>query len=199
MKYVVLKNSQSVLSVQLPDGFGSKMEIICFENQMEFDNFLDENPVGVCQISFPHHLDKTTTEQNHFVHDGFFVRQNDFFKKILFINIMWIEASRSYCYIHMTDNSNIIITYPMAEVKKKLPPDLFIQTHRSYIVNAKFVNKYVGNAVYIDNQSFPISRKFKKKVLENFLFLDNIKLPPDEDENPFGNENQSFGKRSNPN
>lgn len=30
MKYVVLKNSQSVLSVQLPDGFGSKMEIIMF-------------------------------------------------------------------------------------------------------------------------------------------------------------------------
>ena len=56
MKYVVLKNSQSVLSIQLPDGFGSKMEIICFENQMEFDNFLDENPVGVYQISFPHHL-----------------------------------------------------------------------------------------------------------------------------------------------
>ena len=60
MKYVVLKNSQSVLSVQLPDGFGSKMEIICFENQMEFDNFLDENPVGVYQISFPHQLDKTS-------------------------------------------------------------------------------------------------------------------------------------------
>lgn len=54
---------------------------------------------------------------------------------------MWIEASRSYCYIHMTDNSNIIITYPMAEVKKELPSDLFIQTHRSYIVNAKSVNK----------------------------------------------------------
>mgnify|MGYP001517338658 CR=1 FL=1 len=166
MKYVVLKNALSLLCIQLPEGFGTKLEIVCFENQDEFDEFL-----------------KTETILKVF--DGIFIRKNEYLKKIAFNDIMWIEASRSYCYIHLTDKTRMIVTYPMAEIMKKLPPELFIQPHRSYLVNKHLINKFIGNMLYIDEQAFPISRKFKKQVLEQFSFLDNIKdtlgkniLPP---------------------
>ncbi|WP_195570954.1 LytR/AlgR family response regulator transcription factor [Bacteroides nordii] len=181
MKYVVLKNTHNVLCVQLPEGFGTNLEIVCFENQTEFDSFLKETPTGVCQIGFPQPSAGTIEEQGCFPHDGFFIRQNDFFKKILFCEIMWVEASRSYCYIHTTKQNKLIVTCPMAEVKKKLPPELFIQIHRSYIINKKCVNKYIGNMVYIDKQSFPVSRKFKPMVLDQFLFLENPKDKPEND------------------
>lgn len=103
------------------------------------------------------------------------------YRKILFCEIKWIEASRSYCYIHTTKQNKLIATCPMAEVKKKLPPDLFIQIHRSYIINKKCVNKFVGNAVYIDEESFRVSRKFKPMVLDQFLFLENPKDKPEND------------------
>ncbi len=181
MKYVVLKNSHSILCVQLPEGFGANLEIVCFENQAEFDSFLKEAPTGVCQIGFPQPGAETIEEQGNSVHDGFFIRQNDFFRKILFCEIKWIEASRSYCYLHTIKHNKLIVTCPMAEVKKKLPPDLFIQIHRSYIINKRCVNKFVGNAVYIDEESFPVSRKFKPMVLDQFLFLENPKDKPEND------------------
>ncbi len=58
---------------------------------------------------------------------------------------------------------------------KKIPPDLFIQVYRSYVLNGKYVDKLVGNAVYIDDESFPVSRKFKLVVLDQFLFPETPK------------------------
>lgn len=194
MKYVVLKNSRSVLCIQLPEGFGSKLEIVCLENQAEYEEFLKENPGALCQFSLPQPMEDIEKEETLSAYDGLFIRQNEYFKKILFSEIMWIEASRSYCYIHTSAQTKIIITFPMAEIKKKLPQELFIQIHRSYLVNLKYVNKFIGNMLYIDNQSFPISRKFKQKVLKQFLFLDNMKFTTEDESSSFGNKTAPFGK-----
>lgn len=193
MKYVILKNSLSLLCVQLPEGFGRNLEIICCESQTEFEEFLKVNKKGVCPISFP----QTPVENEEasagppIGQDGFFIRQNEYYKKVLFNDIMWIEASRSYCYIHLADDTRIIVTYPLSEVKKKLPDELFIQTHRSYVVNIQRVDKFIGNMLYIGKHSLPISRRLKDKVLEQFLFLDNIS-------ETLGKQNQPPGKNNLP-
>lgn len=198
MKYVVLKNSLNVLCVQLPEGFGTKLEIVCFETQTEFKDFIGKNPAGACQISFPQMIPNTEDREcnSDFNHDGLFVRQNEYFNKILFTDIMWVEASRSYSFIHITGNSRVIVTYPLSEVKKKLPPNLFIQTHRSYLVNIRHVDKFIGNSLYIGKKSFPISRKFKQEVLGRFLFIDNIKKSLGKSEAPLEKNNGASGNFS---
>lgn len=195
MKYVVLKNSLNVLCVQLPEGFGTRLEIVCFETQAEFNNFLEANPAGASQISFPQTVPKPEEPEESPVlsHDGLFVRQDEYFGKILFTDIQWVEASRSYSYIHVAGDSRVIVTYPMSEVKKRLPSDVFIQVHRSYIVNTRYVDKFVGNALYIGEQLFPISRKLKTEVLDRFLFLDNIKSPLGKSGQPLGKNNEASG------
>lgn len=195
MKYVVLKNSLNVLCVQLPEGFGTRLEIVCLETQAEFNNFLEANPGGASQISFP----QTVAEQEDspvLSPDGLFVKQDEYFGKILFTDILWVEASRSYSYIHVSGSSRVIVTYPMSEVKKKLPPDVFIQVHRSYVVNIRHVDKFIGNALYIGEQSFPISRKFKTEVLDRFLFLDNIRNPLGKSGRPLGRNTEASGNLS---
>lgn len=187
MKYVVLKNSLSFLCVQLPEGFGTKLEIVCFEGQAEFDEYLKENRSGICQTGFAKPVPDTEEYASHSLshQEGIFVHHHDYYKKILFSDIAWVEAARSYCCIQTSGKANYIVTYPLAEVKKKLPSELFLQTHRSFLVNMKRVDKFIGNMLYVGEKSIPISRKFKKQVLEQFSFLDNIKdtlgkniLPP---------------------
>lgn len=197
MKYVVLKNALSLLCIQLPEGFGTKLEIVCFENQDEFDEFLKTGNSGFCHIYFPQPVTeaKPETETILKLFDGIFIRKNEYLKKIAFNDIMWIEASRSYCYIHLADKTRMIVTYPMAEIKKKLPPELFIQPHRSYLVNKCLVNKFIGNMLYIDEQAFPISRKFKKEVLEQFSFLDNVKDTLGKNILPSGKPNPPLEKK----
>lgn len=176
MKYVILKNSLSFLSVQLPEGFGPKLEIVCFESQAEFDEYLQENKTALCQISFaqPVQENRKSSASSPF-QDGLYVHDNGYYVKVLFSDILWIEAARSYCCIQTTTKKNYVVTYPLGEVKKKLPSSMFIQTHRSFLVNINKIDKFIGNVLYIGNKSIPISRTLKKGVLDLFSFLDNIK------------------------
>lgn len=69
----------------------------------------------------------------------------------------------------------------MGEVRKKLSPNLFIQIHCFYIINKKRVNKFVSNAVYINEESFLVSHKFKSMALDQFLCRNNPKDKPESD------------------
>lgn len=197
MKYVVLKNSLSFLCVQLPEGFGTKLEIVCFESQAEFDEYLKENRTGICQAGFARPVPDAGECSGHSLshQEGIFVHHHDYYKKILFSDIAWVEAARSYCCIQTAGKANFIVTYPLAEVKKKLPSELFIQTHRSFLVNVNLVEKFIGNVLYVGEKSIPISRKFKKEVLEQFSFLDNIKDTLGKNILPPGKDNPTLGKK----
>lgn len=196
MKYVVLKNSLSFLCVQLPEGFGTKLEIVCFESQAEFDEYLQENKTALCQISFAQPVQEKGEAPGSFpFQDGLYVYDDGYYVKLLFSEILWIEAARSYCCIQAVGKKNYIVTYPLAEVKKKLPSAIFIQPHRSYLVNMNRIDKFIGNVLYIGDKSIPISRKLKKEVLDLFSFLDNIKDTLGKDILPFGKQNLPLGKK----
>lgn len=191
MEYVVFKNSLALLYVELPEEFRHRIEIICIETQDELENYLKVNNVKLYHEHSLQPVSDTKTENDVTTTlDSLFIRQNDYFKKIPFASIMWIEASRSYSYIHVVDKPQIITTHPLSGVRKKLPPELFIQIHRSFIVNKNFVDKFVGNTLYIGKESFPISKKLRSNVFSHFLFLDNIKDPLEKARTLFGNNNE---------
>lgn len=182
MKYVLLKNSLNVLCVQLPEGFGSKLEIVCLDSQTDFDEYLEEMPQSISPTNLTRPLfpSEKAPDISPIQYDSLFVRHKEYYIKVPFSDILWVEAARSYCCIHTSKKNSLVLTCPLADVKKKLPPDLFIQTHRSFVVNARLIDKFIGNVLYIGPQSIPISRTFKKKVMEHFFFLDNIKEAPEE-------------------
>lgn len=66
---------------------------------------------------------------------------------ILYEDILFIESERKKTILH-TKQARIALPKPLCQVKKELPDTLFIQTHRSFIVNLK-------NASYIDKTQEP--------------------------------------------
>lgn len=189
MGYVVLKNPLDLLYVKLPEGFGSKFEVICCKTQEDLKNYLITNDSTVSHISPHRFLTMERKTEKTSLPDGIFVRQGDFYKKIPFANIVWLEASRSYCYFHLADKvSRIIVTHPLTDVMRKLPSDQFVQIHRSFVINIVYVERFIGNILYIGTQSFPISRKYKNDVMNHFVFLDSIKNITENKENFFAND-----------
>ena len=59
--------------------------------------------------------------------------------------------------------------------RKKNSRLIYLSRYTVLMLNGKYVDKLVGNAVYIDDESFPVSRKFKPVVLDQFLFPETPK------------------------
>lgn len=109
------------------------------------------------------------------VKDGLFVRKKEGFQKLLYSDILWIEASRSYSYIHFTNKPSAIVTFPLSKLEEKLPASDFIRIHRSYMININHIDGFIGNMLCIGKQKFPVSRRNRSKVFSMFLVLDSDK------------------------
>ncbi|MCC8088694.1 MAG: LytTR family transcriptional regulator DNA-binding domain-containing protein [Rikenellaceae bacterium] len=105
------------------------------------------------------------------VNDGFFVFQENFYRKIYFEDIRWLEAAGSYCYIYLKNNRRIIVVHPLSEVEKKLPRKYFLRIHRSFMVNIHFVDAFIGNTLCIGPVRLLVSAPFRALVFSCFDVL----------------------------
>ena len=82
-------------------------------------------------------------------------------------DILYIESFGHYCSIH--GKEIVEVKTSLADIMKNLP-NIFLQTHRSYIVNLEKVESIVKEGCLLsDNTVIPISRNAQKKVNEAFM------------------------------
>lgn len=106
--------------------------------------------------------------------DSIFIRIQNNFRKIPFNNILYIEASGSYCNFYLQTDPVVTVAYTLTETMQHLPDFLFIRIHRSFIINKKHVTGYVGNVFYIGERMIPIGRQYKKEALSHFNILGTL-------------------------
>lgn len=106
--------------------------------------------------------------------ESIFIRTQNNFRKISFSNILYIEASGSYCNFYLQTDPPITVAYTLTETLQYLPDFLFIRVHRSFIINKKHVTGYIGNVFYIGERMIPIGRQYKKEALSHFNILGTL-------------------------
>lgn len=94
------------------------------------------------------------------------------FKKVAIEDILFLEASRSYCQIHLAGEKSILVSVPMAETLKYLPEYDFTRIHRGYVVNLKYIEALSGNIITMENGSkLPVGREYRSNVYKSFTFV----------------------------
>jgi DNA-binding LytR/AlgR family response regulator len=127
-------------------------------------------------ISF-HRFLKAVNKAKHFLADKFknpaqAAEENDYFflkvnyqvEKIFYKDILFIEALQNYVAIHFT-GKKIISYMTISGMEKKLPLNLFMRIHKSYIVALDKINMITGNKLIIDTHKLPVSRNIKDKLM----------------------------------
>lgn len=100
------------------------------------------------------------------------VRHNDGFKKIAPNTILYIEASRSYCEVHLTGGTSMVVAVPLSEIVSQLSDDNFIRIHRSFSVNLLHIDSFIGNTLVLETgAALPIGREYRKIVLGRFTLV----------------------------
>lgn len=98
----------------------------------------------------------------------FFIKADNKLVKLLFADILFVEALQNYVTIYTTDKKYIsYLTFK--SVEDYLPAGRFIKTHKSFIIAAEKVDSIEGNEIRIGRHEVPISRNLKDEVMEKLL------------------------------
>jgi DNA-binding LytR/AlgR family response regulator len=100
--------------------------------------------------------------------DFFFIKSDNRLVKVLFDEILYVEALQNYVTIH-TPSKKYMTYLTFKAVEDYLPGDKFLKVHKSYIVAASKINSIEGNDIRIGQQHIPISRTQKDEVMEKLL------------------------------
>lgn len=86
--------------------------------------------------------------------------------KIYTDDILYLESDRNYITFFLVDKKLTLID-SLKNWNNTLDKNIFIQTHKSYIVNKNKIEKYTKTTLYINNQNLPIGRTFKDELISN--------------------------------
>jgi DNA-binding LytR/AlgR family response regulator len=100
--------------------------------------------------------------------DYFFIKSDNKLIKIVYDDILFVEALQNYVAVYTT--SRKYITYlTFHSIENHLPAGRFIRTHKSYIVAANKVESIEGNEITIGTYHIPISRTERETVLQQLI------------------------------
>ncbi len=110
---------------------------------------------------------KTETAQGAAT-DYFFIKADNKLVKILFEDILFVEALQNYVTIHTTTKKYIsYLTFK--SVEDYLPAGRFLKVHKSFIIAAAKVDSIDGNEIRMDQHRIPISRSLKDEVTDKLV------------------------------
>ena len=88
--------------------------------------------------------------------------------RIEYEDIKYIEGLDDYIQIHLENKTKIVARFSMKNIISKLPENLFIRVHRSFIVPIKKVKTIQNKSILIDEVSIPIGDTFREDVQNLF-------------------------------
>lgn len=89
--------------------------------------------------------------------------------------IRYLEAEGNYTYLYFKDDSKLLVCRTLQELQKRLPQQRFLRIHRSYLINADYLLRYVrGKGGYIileGNTHLNVSAGRRQEFLERVEWL----------------------------
>lgn len=111
----------------------------------------------------PNEVPKLATRSDD---ESVFIKSGNKLQKILLKDILWIEAAGdNYCKI-VTPGHQLVSRHTVKAMVKELNSDLFIQTHRAYVVNRSKIDSIheKEQLVIINGQEIPLGRSYKEEL-----------------------------------
>ena len=86
--------------------------------------------------------------------------------KYYFADILYFQGSGNYVKVVSKKDKPILVLDKMSELMEKLPADLFLRVHKSYIINLKHIKHFHGNVIKVNDLEIPLSQSFKDEFLK---------------------------------
>ncbi|QKJ32241.1 response regulator transcription factor [Mucilaginibacter mali] len=100
--------------------------------------------------------------------DHFFIKCDGKLEKIVYNNLLYVEAMANYVVLH-TVNGKLIAYLTIKGILEKLPTPQFMQVHKSYVVNAQRINTIDGNTLHLGDARIAMGSSYADGVMGHLL------------------------------
>ena len=102
--------------------------------------------------------------------DRIFLRHRGLMVKLMFEDILFLEAQRNYCQV-LTINKSYMVVSTLKQLEDKLPSTVFIRVHRSYLVNISAIDALGEKHLEIKGKVIPVSKTYKELLMQRIKTL----------------------------
>jgi DNA-binding LytR/AlgR family response regulator len=106
----------------------------------------------------------------HELESEFYINIDRRLIKIEYHSVNVVEAKGDYIHIK-TDSKNYIVNSTLKKIEEKLPKDIFLKVHRSFIVNFKKIIDIQDNSVLVGKEVIPVSRSQRPELMKRLNLL----------------------------
>jgi two-component system, LytTR family, response regulator len=85
-------------------------------------------------------------------------------------DILYCEGDKNYTTFYLNDGSKILSSKTLKEYERMLPPGIFIRAHQKYLINIKFVKRYLrgrgGVLIMSNGKNIDVAHSKKVDVIQ---------------------------------
>lgn len=102
--------------------------------------------------------------------DAVFMKVDFLLTKVMYETILYVEGYGDYIKVHTTEKTHVVY-HKLSSIEKKLPKELFLRVHRSYLVQINKIDNIDQNSLLIGDAIVPVSAKYKPELLSRIQLL----------------------------
>jgi two-component system LytT family response regulator len=131
---------------------------------IRFDRFV-KAVSKILQLNSQRLIESTNSHEEEKKESFVYFRCDRKMVKVLLKNILYIESMKDYVKIYTTEGM-LMTKQSITSVEAMLPENLFIRTHRSYIVSVRSIKTFTHELIGLDKTEIPIGKLFRNNVLK---------------------------------
>ncbi len=98
----------------------------------------------------------------------FYVKCDGKIERVVYNELLYVEAMSNYVTLY-TLNKKLVVYLTIKGIQEKLPEEIFLQVHKSYIVNMNRINTIEGNMLNLGTTKISIGLSFYDQVMDRIL------------------------------
>ncbi len=111
---------------------------------------------------------KPATVQIDQSNNYFFVKCNGKIEKVLYDDLIYVEAMLNYIVLHTADKK-MIVYLTIKSIAEQLPGKLFLKIHKSTIINISKIKSIEGNIIDMSSAKVIISQNMHEAVMKEIV------------------------------
>lgn len=97
--------------------------------------------------------------------DYTFIRSEQQFVKIIYADVLYIEALKDYTRLVMADGQQHLTWMNLKNIEDTFPADRFQRIHKSYIVNKPHIRSIGNDTVFVEKKEIPLGHSYKPQFM----------------------------------